>query len=61
MKEAGVWVRYKKEYKSTTNSDHKKPIYVHELKQDLQHKSLTKLMCKTLMLEHQKAGCIWRW
>ncbi|MGI2106527.1 MULTISPECIES: IS3 family transposase [unclassified Shewanella] len=34
MKEANVWVRYKKKYKATTNSDHKKPIYDNELKQD---------------------------
>jgi putative transposase len=34
MKEAGVWVRYKKKYKVTTNSDHKKPIYDNVLKQD---------------------------
>jgi putative transposase len=34
MKEAGVWVRYKKKYKSTTNSDHKKLIDDNELKQD---------------------------
>ncbi len=26
MKEAGVWVRYKTKYKSTTNSEHNKPI-----------------------------------
>jgi len=31
MKEANVWVRYKKKYKATTNSDHKKPIYDNEL------------------------------
>jgi putative transposase len=34
MKEANVWVRYKKKYKSTTNSKHNKPIYDNELKQD---------------------------
>ena len=34
MKEANVWVRYKKKYKATTNSDHKKPTYDNELKQD---------------------------
>ena len=34
MKEANVWVRYKKKYKSTTNSEHNKPIYDNELKQD---------------------------
>lgn len=33
MKEANVWVRYKKKYKATTNSDHKKPIYENELEQ----------------------------
>ncbi len=33
MKEANVWVRYKKKYKATTNSEHKKPIYDNELKQ----------------------------
>nr|WP_246455058.1 IS3 family transposase [Thalassotalea piscium] len=34
MKEAGVWVRYKKKYKVTTNSDHNKPVYDNELQQD---------------------------
>jgi putative transposase len=34
MKEANVWVRYKKKYKSTTNSKHNKPIYANELKQE---------------------------
>lgn len=34
MKEAIVWVRYKKKYKATTNNDHKKPIYGNELEQD---------------------------
>jgi putative transposase len=34
MKEANVWVRYKKKYKVTTNSDHNKPIYQNELKQN---------------------------
>ena len=34
MKEANVWVRYKKKYKSTTNSDHNKPVYDNELTQN---------------------------
>jgi len=34
MKEANVWVRYKKKYKSTTNSEHNKPIYKNELEQN---------------------------
>ena len=34
MKEANVWVRYKKKYKATTNSNHKKPVYDNELEQD---------------------------
>jgi len=34
MKEAGVWVRYKKKYKVTTNSDHNKPVYQNELVQN---------------------------
>ncbi len=35
MKEASVWVRYKKKYKATTtNSDHNKPVYENELEQD---------------------------
>lgn len=33
MKEANVWVRYKKKYKATTNRNHNKPIYQNELKQ----------------------------
>jgi putative transposase len=35
MKEANVWVRYKKKYKATTNSTHNKPIYANELEQDV--------------------------
>jgi putative transposase len=34
MREAKVWVRYKKKYKATTNNDHNKPIYQNELKQN---------------------------
>ena len=34
MKEANVWVRYKKKYKATTNSEHNKPVYANELKQN---------------------------
>ncbi|MBA6379170.1 MULTISPECIES: IS3 family transposase [unclassified Colwellia] len=34
MKEANVWVRYKKKYKVTTNSEHNKPVYANELEQD---------------------------
>ena len=34
MKEANVWVRYKKKYKATTNSDHNKPLYKNELEQN---------------------------
>jgi putative transposase len=36
MKKAGVWVRYKKKYKATTNSKHKKPIFKNELEQNFQ-------------------------
>ena len=34
MREANVWVRYKKKYKATTNSAHNKPIYQNELEQN---------------------------
>ena len=34
MKQANAWVRYKKKYQATTNSEHKKPIYENEFKQD---------------------------
>lgn len=34
MKEAGVWVRYKKKYKVTTISDHNKSLYKNELEQN---------------------------
>jgi transposase InsO family protein len=37
MKEAGVWVRYKKKYKVTTNSEHKKPVFKNELKQNFKY------------------------
>ncbi|WP_404948502.1 IS3 family transposase [Shewanella sp. SG44-2] len=39
MKEANVWVRYKKKYKATTNSEHNKPIYDNELKQNFDFQS----------------------
>lgn len=34
MKEADVWVRYKKTYKATTNSKHKKTVFENELVQN---------------------------
>jgi hypothetical protein len=34
MKEAGVWVRSKKKYKVTTNSDHKQPVFDNILKRE---------------------------
>ena len=34
MREAGVWVRYKKKYKVTTNSDHNKPVFENVLAQN---------------------------
>lgn len=34
MKEAGVWVRSKKKYKVTTNSDHKQPVFDNLLKRE---------------------------
>jgi putative transposase len=34
MKEAGVWVRSKKKYKVTTNSDHKLPVFDNLLKRE---------------------------
>jgi putative transposase len=37
MKEAGVWIRYEKKYKVTTNSEHKKPVYKNELKQNFKY------------------------
>ncbi|WP_425597014.1 IS3 family transposase [Shewanella algicola] len=39
MKEANVWVRYKKKYKATTNSEHNKPIYDNELTQNFDFQS----------------------
>ena len=37
MVEAGVWVRYKKKYKATTNSDHKKPVFKNVLQQNFEY------------------------
>jgi putative transposase len=34
MKEANLWLRYKKKYKATTNSEHNKPVYTNVLEQD---------------------------
>jgi putative transposase len=45
IKEANVWVRYKKKYKATTNSEHKKPVYANELEQDF---DVQKRGCKIL-------------
>jgi putative transposase len=33
LRAVNVWVRYKKKYKATTNSDHYNPIHQNELKQ----------------------------
>jgi transposase InsO family protein len=59
MKEASVWVRYKKKYKATTNSDHKKPIDDNELKQDFVAQQPDLVWCMISPTRgHQKAGCI---
>jgi putative transposase len=34
LREANVWVRYKKKYKATTNSKHKNPVYENKLEQN---------------------------
>ena len=34
MREAGVWVRYRRRYKVTTNSGHRKPVFDNVLQRD---------------------------
>jgi len=49
MKEANVWVRYKKQYKSTTNSEHNKPLYKNELEQKSPQSSKIKHLKRNIM------------
>jgi len=34
MREAGVWVRYRRRYRATTNSDHRQPVFENRLTRD---------------------------
>jgi putative transposase len=34
MREAGVWVRYRRRYRTTTNSNHRQPVFENRLKRD---------------------------
>ena len=34
MREAGVWVRYRRRYRVTTNSNHRKPVFPNRLERD---------------------------
>ncbi len=34
MREAGVWVRYRRRYRSTTNSNHRQPVFENRLERD---------------------------
>ena len=34
MREAGVWVRYRRRYRVTTNSDHRQPVFANRLERD---------------------------
>ena len=34
MREAGVWVRYRRRYRVTTNSDHRQPVFPNRLERD---------------------------
>ena len=34
MREAGVWVRYRRRYRVTTNSNHRQPVFENRLKRD---------------------------
>jgi putative transposase len=36
MREAGVWVRYPRPYRGTTNSEHKQPVFPNRLQRDFQ-------------------------
>ncbi|MFT5674341.1 MAG: hypothetical protein ACI808_000256 [Paraglaciecola sp.] len=61
MKEANVWVRYKKKYKSTTNSEHNKPIYNNELEQNFDVEQPIWLGCRILPIYGlQRDGFIWQ-
>ncbi len=35
MREAGIWVRYRRRYRVTTNSNHRKPVFPNRLERDL--------------------------
>ena len=43
MKEANIWLRYKKKYKATANSDHNKSLYKDELKKNFTTEQLTQV------------------
>ena len=34
MREAGVWVRYRRRYRPTTNSTHSQPVFENRLERD---------------------------
>ena len=36
MREAGVWVRYRRRYRATTNSNHRQPVFENRLQRDFE-------------------------
>jgi putative transposase len=62
MKEAGVWVRSKKKYKVTTNSDHKQPVFDNLLKRefDVAHPDQV-YVAASPMFGHRKVGYTLLW
>ena len=63
MREAGVWVRYRRRYRATTNSKHRQPVFDNRLNRDFSvdapdHVYAGDITCPC---GPSKGGCTWRW
>jgi transposase InsO family protein len=59
MKQAQVWVRYRKKYKVTTNSKHKKPLFKNELKRQFRVASPNKAYVSDITYIWTKEGWLY--
>jgi putative transposase len=63
MREAGVWVRYRRRYRVTTESNHRKAVFPNRLQRDFAPSAPNRVWAGDITCPSgpRKGGCTWRW
>ena len=63
MREAGVWVRYRRRYPVSTRSNRRKQVFPNRMERDFAPRSANRVWARNSSCPFGlgKAGCTWRW